>query len=58
MNLDKLDGLIIKKARWLKKMEHIDLQTERYIINRFISIPKLFDSLGIDYRINANMFCP
>lgn len=39
-------------------IEHIDLKTERYIINRFISMPKLFDSLGIDYRVNANMFCP
>ena len=39
-------------------MEHMDLLTERYIINRFVSMPKLFDSLGIDYRINANMFCP
>lgn len=39
-------------------LDKLDLQTERYIINRFISIPKLFDSLGIDYRINANMFCP
>lgn len=39
-------------------MDTIDLKTERYIINRFVSMPKLFDSLGIDYRINANMFCP
>ena len=39
-------------------IKHIDLKTERYIINRYFSMPKLFDSLGIDYRINANMFCP
>lgn len=39
-------------------MNKLDLQTEKYIINRYISMPKLFDSLGIDYRINANMFCP
>ena len=39
-------------------LDKLDLQTERYIINRFISIPKLFDSLGIDYRINGNMLCP
>lgn len=38
--------------------KHIDIQLEKYIINRYISMPKLFDSLGIDYRINANMFCP
>lgn len=36
----------------------LDLSTERYIINRFMSMPKLFDSLGIDYRINGNMYCP
>ena len=39
-------------------LDRLDLQTERYIINRFISIPKLFDNLGIDYRINGNMLCP
>lgn len=39
-------------------LDKLDLQTERYIINRFISIPKLFDSLGIDYRINGNILCP
>lgn len=37
---------------------NLDLQTEKYIINRYVSMPKLFDSLGIDYRINGNMFCP
>lgn len=39
-------------------MEHINLPLEKYLINRFISMPKLFDSLGIDYRINGNMLCP
>lgn len=43
-------------------MEHIeseiDIQAERFIINRFVSMPKLFDSLGIDYRLTGNMFCP
>lgn len=39
-------------------IKQIDLQTEKYIINKFISMPKLFDSLGIDYRINGNMLCP
>ena len=36
----------------------MDLKTERYIINRYFSMAKLFDSLDIDYRENANMFCP
>jgi len=31
---------------------NIDLQLERFIINKYVSMPKLFDSLGIDYRIN------
>ena len=39
-------------------MKQLDLRTEIYIINRFISMPKLFDYLDIDYRVNANMFCP
>lgn len=39
-------------------MNKLDIKLEKYIINRYISMPKLFDSLGIDYRINANMFCP
>lgn len=39
-------------------IKQIDLQTEKYIINKYISMPKLFDSLGIDYRINGNMLCP
>lgn len=38
-------------------MEEIDIQVERFIINRFVSMPKLFDSLGIDYRLTGNMFC-
>lgn len=36
----------------------VDLQLERFIINKYVSMPKLFDSLGIDYRINGNMMCP
>ena len=28
-------------------MEQLDLLTERYIINRFVSMPKLFDTIGI-----------
>lgn len=36
----------------------LDLSAERFIINKFVSIPKLLDSLGIDYRINSNIFCP
>ena len=28
----------------------MDIRTERYIINRYVSIPKLFDELGINYR--------
>ena len=36
----------------------MDLRLERYIINRYFSMAKLFDSLDIDYRENANMFCP
>ena len=39
-------------------MSNIDLPTERYIINRFVSMPKLFDYLGIDYRVDSNMYCP
>lgn len=42
----------------ISQLNNLDLKTERYIINRFVSMPKLFDSLGIDYRVNANMFCP
>lgn len=37
---------------------NIDLTAERYIINRYVSMPKLFDSLGIDYRIDGNFMCP
>jgi len=36
----------------------IDNQIERFIINRYVSMPKLFESLGIDYRLTGNMFCP
>ena len=39
-------------------LNKIDLPLEKYLINRFISMPKLFDSLGIDYRINSNIYCP
>lgn len=39
-------------------LNKMDLQTERYIINRFISMVKLFDELGIEYRIDGNLFCP
>ena len=40
------------------KVDKVDRQLEVYLINRYFSMPKLFDSLGIDYRVNANMFCP
>ena len=36
----------------------IDLRTEKMLINRFVDMSKLFDYLGIEYRINGNMFCP
>lgn len=44
-------------------MEHLDLnkidiQIERYVINKFMSMPKLFDKLDIDYDENTTMFCP
>ena len=39
-------------------IDKIDIQMERYLINRFVSMPKLFDSLDIDYRIDGNMYCP
>ena len=44
-------------------MEHlnlnkIDTQIEKYVINKFISMPKLFDKLDIDYDENSTMFCP
>ena len=41
-----------------KHIDKVDTQLEIYIINKYFSMPKLFDELGIDYRINANMFCP
>lgn len=40
------------------ELKDINITLERYIINKYISIPKLFDSLGIDYRIDGNMLCP
>lgn len=39
-------------------IEKIDIGTERYIINRFISMPKLFDELDIDYNLQSSMCCP
>ena len=39
-------------------IEHIDIGTERYVINRFISMLKLFDELNIDYNLQSSMFCP
>ena len=39
-------------------IEKIDNQTERYVINKFMSMPKLFDRLSINYDENTTMFCP
>ena len=39
-------------------IEKIDIGTERYIINRFVSMPKLFDELNIDYNLQSSMYCP
>lgn len=39
-------------------IDKIDRDTEKYIINRFVSMPKLFDELGIDYNLHSNMLCP
>lgn len=39
-------------------LNKIDLQIERYVINKYISMPKLFDDLGISYSENTTMFCP
>ena len=39
-------------------LEKIDIQVERYVINKYISMPKLFDDLDIDYNEHSNMFCP
>ena len=39
-------------------IDKIDTQTEKYVINKFISMPKLFDRLGISYDENTTMFCP
>lgn len=39
-------------------VEDLDIQSEKYIINTYVSMMKLFDRLHIDYRLNGNMFCP
>lgn len=39
-------------------IDKIDTQVEKYVINKYISMPKLFDKLDIDYDENTNMFCP
>ena len=39
-------------------IDKIDTQIERYVINKFMSMPKLFDRLGIDYDENTTMYCP
>lgn len=40
-------------------VEHkLDIKLERFLINKYISMPKLFDDLGIEYRTDSNMFCP
>ena len=39
-------------------MEHLDVQTQRFLINKFIFMDRLMDMLNIDYRVNSNMFCP
>lgn len=36
----------------------IDLKLERYLINKYISMPKQFDSLGIDYKLTSTTYCP
>jgi hypothetical protein len=36
----------------------VDLKLERQVINMFISMPDLFDKLGINYSMHSNMFCP
>lgn len=38
--------------------EHLSIRTQRYIINKYIRMDKLMDMLNIEYRVNANMFCP
>lgn len=42
----------------MNMIEHLDLSTEKYIINKYISMPKLFDDLGFDYSVQTTMFCP
>ena len=39
-------------------VDELDLKSEKYIINTYVSMMKLFDRLHIDYRLNGNMFCP
>lgn len=39
-------------------LEKIDIQVERYVINKYMSMPKLFDDLGIDYNERTTMYCP
>lgn len=39
-------------------INHIDLQTEKFIINKFIKLPNLLNDLDIDYRFEGNFFCP
>ena len=39
-------------------IESLDLQSEKYVINRFIPMTALFKRLRINYRTNGNMFCP
>ena len=39
-------------------LNHLDYSAQRFIINKFIRMDKLMDMLHIDYRVNANSFCP
>lgn len=39
-------------------IDKIDITMERYIINKYISMTKLFDELKIDYRTDSNFYCP
>ena len=39
-------------------VDKIDIGIERYIINRFVSMPRLFEELDIDYSLQTNMYCP
>lgn len=42
----------------MKDLNRIDEQIVRYTINKYISMPKLFDSLGIPYNEYSTMYCP